>query len=167
MILRVEIDYVDFRRVYQDLQRAEPEMTKQMVRDFKEEVKPFAQKVARGVPHSAPLSGMDHKGRTRWAKVNGTSTFKPSGGRGRVAFGLKFSSQGAGYALAELAGTRSNGRTPQGQAFIRNLAIRNPLLYGKYGRFLFRAYLPHKQEMIRLADNVLNKFVARFNGKRL
>lgn len=54
------------KETLRDLQKLEPELRKQINKDIRRTVKPVADFINSNIPGQAPLSGMDHSGRTGW-----------------------------------------------------------------------------------------------------
>ena len=54
------------KETLRDLQKLEPETRKQINKDIRRTVKPVADHINSNIPSSAPLSGMNHSGRTGW-----------------------------------------------------------------------------------------------------
>ena len=54
------------KETLRDLQKLEPETRKQINKDIRRTVKPVADHINSNIPAAAPLSGMDHAGRTGW-----------------------------------------------------------------------------------------------------
>ena len=54
------------KETLRDLQKLEPETRKQINKDIRRTVKPVADHINSNIPASAPLSGMNHSGRTGW-----------------------------------------------------------------------------------------------------
>ena len=54
------------KETLRDLQKLEPETRKQINKDIRRTVKPVADHINNNIPSAAPLSGMDHNGRTGW-----------------------------------------------------------------------------------------------------
>lgn len=144
------IKFLGVKEALRTMQQIEPEMYKQLRKDIRSITAPAVSAVKSAVPTVAPLSGMNHNGRTAWNGVNVTTNITP-GQRSR-AFGsttanlVAISSTGKngqyGFNIADMAGRGSgrgsrpknitrpyqrNGRTVQhrlngqGQAMIRNL----------------------------------------------
>ena len=54
------------KETLRDLQKLEPETRKQINKDIRRTVKPVADHINNNIPSAAPLSGMNHNGRTGW-----------------------------------------------------------------------------------------------------
>ena len=111
-------------------------LDKQLVKDARKNLRTAAQPVARAVksniPREAPMTGMQHMGRTGWklsgVKVNVKVNFSKKaerkgtslvsivvGGKG------KLSSGSAAFQIADMAGRKARGKTASGRAMISKL----------------------------------------------
>jgi len=96
-----------------ELRRLEPEIRKEIGRDIQRLVRPVAQEINRSIPAEAPLSGMNHAGRTGWSNRRNvavrTDTRRPRRmlteppGTSTVAV-IKISTKGAPVAITDMAG---------------------------------------------------------------
>jgi len=96
-----------------DLGKVEPDLRKKLNRQIRDVVKPVLDEINNEIPKQAPLSGMEHSGRTGWAKrknvvlkidarrprrnVNAVSSSK------QVSL-VKIITKGAPVAIADMAG---------------------------------------------------------------
>lgn len=123
------------------LRQVEPEMYKQFRKDIRSITQPAVVKIRQVTPVVAPLSGMNNNGPKGWSKVNVTTAITPSqrsravGSTTSNLVAIKASGRNKqyGFDIADMAGRRSNGRTPQGQALISGLNQRR----GKPSRFVY------------------------------
>ena len=179
-----------------DMKKLDPEAIKALRKKLKTELGPSAKRIAAQVPTQAPLSGMMHSGRTRWTGAKALVSFAPSRiRRGKdthpvVSIVLSGKGSGAGFDIAEIAGSRNNKFTRsrskeftrarasspirtlqngQGRAFVEKLSERAPWKF-KAGRFGFGYFLKEKKEMQKIATSILmdqakeyNRTIARRN----
>lgn len=173
------------------LKNIDQEAVKALRAEMKSAILPTAQKIAAKVPTQAPLSGMIHSGRTRWTGAVGRVAFTPAKIRkGKdthpiVSVVLKGKGTGAGFDIAEIAGSRNNSFTKsrskeftrtggsrkirtaqrgQGRAFVDKLTFRAPWGY-KAGRFGFGYFLQEKNTLQKIAEGILEKHAKSFNKK--
>jgi hypothetical protein len=165
MPVRPVIEGADFRSSLKMLKTVDPDIVKDLRRSLRSAVGPDAKAIAAAMPRTAPLSGMANRGRLAWAgKFSGTVVLTPGRGRRGVSnlVGLRIrGNPDAGFRMAELAGSRSRGSTPQGRAMIANLPG-NP----RGGRFAYARFVKDRANLIKKAEQVIESFVGRLN-KRL
>jgi len=77
----------EIKQLLRELDRLEPGLKKQLVRDAKSIGKPIASIIKSQIPKTAPLSGMAHQGRTGWGagKPANSVTVKFRSGRSRIS----------------------------------------------------------------------------------
>jgi hypothetical protein len=109
-------------------------------------------------------------GRLGWGPRKGVVGFTPGKNRANatnlVAIRIQsvpLSGQ-AGFMFAELAGTRSNGFTPEGQNFISVLNSRYPMT-GKSGRFFYRQFRLLRPDIVKLAESILNSTFEKIDAE--
>lgn len=173
------------------LKNIDEEAVKALRAEMKSAILPTAQQIAAKVPTQAPLSGMMHAGKTRWTGAKARVAFTPSKiRRGKdthpiVSIVLQGRGTGAGFDIAEIAGSRNNSFTKprsrefirrgasekirtrqngQGAAFVRGLQSRSPFTF-KAGRFGFGNFLLEKMRLQKIAHGILAKQVKSFNKK--
>lgn len=153
------------------LKEVDPELVKEFKKEMRTAIKPIAVAIADIVPpeNSPPLSGMrSGYTRLRWAGVKGTVSITPGKKKGasRLVSIVVQAKPDAGFKMAELAGSRSDGYTPQGEAMIRGLRSRFPLPgSGKGGRFAFTKFREERPEVVRIAVDIMNKYLDEVNRK--
>lgn len=106
------------RETLQLLDGVQPGSIKELRKDIKTIIEPSLSAIRSNVPGSAPLSGMNHYGRTRFAgpKVTsqlllGTSKFKDTTPLIRIE--VKSDPDSAGFEIADMAGRRTLKQGPQ------------------------------------------------------
>lgn len=164
MVVRPTLRAEGVREVIAELRKVSPELVKQLRKDLRSGVAPTAKAVAAAYPKAPPLSGMDNEGRLGWGRVRGSVSITP----GRSRRFRQYSSlvaikatgtPDAGVRMAELAGSRSNGSSPQGQNMIAVLNRRHPMR-GRGGRFAFDTFRKNRDQVVRVADEVIRRYAA-------
>ena len=189
-MIRAEVDQAAIKLLISRVKEVDPSMMKAFTKDFKSDLEPYAASVANAVPAFAPLKGFLHQGRTSWSKPTGKVVARLSAGAGRAAFMIRVEgTKGklAGLKIGDLAGyknkipskpmvagyTRSDGiEVPaykntgnQGRALVRALEASSPLYNGRGGRYVFRAYIMKKPQIIAAADAAFTKFAQEASRK--
>ncbi len=182
---RVSVDNVNM--VVRELKQFERTAVRDLRSDLKISLGPLAQEIAARIPREPPLSGMRHRGRTRWRGVNKPVVeFTPgrsrSGGNKLVNIRFTGGARGLGFDYAELAGIRrrpargmsrpyerrdrpgtfQHRLNGQGDAFINALAQetgRGP------GRFMFLQAVKKRPQLILLATKSLDSAARKVNRR--
>jgi hypothetical protein len=157
-------------------------LLKELKKDLAEGIKPIANKIQLSVPALAPLSGMNHNGRSRWDAVKTRVSFTPGAAiKGRqyqplislVVTGKK----GLGFDYAELAGInrrkpapksrswtdqygniRRTAQNGQGAAFTRGLG-------GKPGRYAFATVKNNYSQITAVTIKIIESYASKINAK--
>lgn len=163
-----EIDAAELRKVLKVLNALEPDTTKTLRAELKSKLSPVAEQVASAVPRIAPLSGFANNGRTRWDQVKGKVSFTPGKSRQNatnlIAIRVDIpASGGAGPMIAELAGSRSSGKTRSGQVMIEKLNERKQMK-GRGGRYAYAQFRLLRVDIIRIATDIVNGTFKKFEG---
>lgn len=172
------VQLIGVKETFKELKAVEPTVYKQLIKDIRKVAKPAASKIRSAIPAVAPLSGMNHNGKSAWSGVKVSTRVTPSG---RAGFGstearlvqIQTQSTGTNYGveMADMAGRGSgtgrrpsnmskpferNGKTMQytkngqGQAMIRNLPA-------KASRYIYPAaesVVPQIQiEVLKIIDD--------------
>jgi len=182
---RISVENVD--SVIRELKDFERTAVRELRSDLKASLNPIAAEIAGRISREPPLSGMRHRGRTRWRGVNKPVVeFRPGKSRrgGERLVNIRFTggARGLGFDYAELAGIRrrpakamsrpyekrnqsgtfQHRLNGQGDAFIQNLAQetgRGP------GRFMFLEALRYRPQMFALALKSLNDAANKVNRR--
>lgn len=166
------------------LKRFEPDVLKELRKEFRSELKPLAGAIASRVNSEITprLQSRDyemfHNGRTAWNGVQGTTSVLASSRKTVAKMVFKGVGGELGFEYAELAGierrpprARSKGwysTTPgyhsytyagQGKVFNERLTRD----FGKPGRFVFKRFLKNRDELDRKGQKVADKFSKRVN----
>jgi hypothetical protein len=112
----ISVDQQDLNRVIRQLKDIDDQSVRTLRTKLKVGLGPYAAKIQADIPKDPPLSGMRHRGRTKWRGVNkpvvsfypGRSTKKGSvGERNLLVITVTGGKRGLGFDYAELAGIRS------------------------------------------------------------
>lgn len=169
--MRAEVDAQDIARVVRVLRKVEPSLVAELRTSMKSGILPIARSIeARVNSNPVPLSGMNRESATRtnryrWAKAKASVSVTPGYSRrsaNLVTIQYRVPKDRAGLAIAENAGTKSRGATPQAQFFIRRIEEVAPG-WPKGGRFLYRAFMPYKSAVYGLGENILKRWIAKTN----
>jgi hypothetical protein len=162
------IDAQGVRETIAELRKLDPGLVSALRKDMRSSLKPFAQEIKEALPMTAPLSGMDHNGDTRY--LPSTVTVSLTTGRSKkhptlsalASIRVTPRNKSRGLYLAELAGTRSNGYTPQGRNLIAVLNERRQMRVPA-GRFIYDTFRRNKNQIFVIAISVLNKHLDQVN----
>jgi len=118
-------DVEGVREAMKVLAAIEPALKRQAMKDIKTAAEPLRAAIAISIPASAPLSGMDHRGRTGW-QASGARTVGTKYGGKRIAGTnswplVSILVKGVAGSIYDMAGAGSGGGTPQGSALIAGL----------------------------------------------
>lgn len=152
------------------LKRMEKELFTQMRKEMKGEIGSQSSDIVNSIPVVEPLSGFNHTGRTSWGGVKASVALTPNkysqGNDYHPLVSIKVTASGSkvGYDIAEIAGSRTEGRDRRGKALIRNLNDRYPWK-GKAGRFGFKKFLQLQPALAKAALEILDKYMREFNNR--
>lgn len=142
-------------------------------KELKSAILPSAKKIAAQIPTTAPMSGMNHSGRTRWTGAQAKVSFAPARIRkGKdthpiVSIVVVGKAQGAGFDIAEIAGSadlKFSKNRRKGLAFLNVLETRATWSYAA-GRFGFGYFLREKKDLQEIAERILYRQAQEFNEK--
>lgn len=167
-----KLDASQVRRALNLLKSIDEEAVKDLRTDLKTRLSPFATQIANAAPPAGepPLTGMANNGRLGWGPRKGTVGFTPGKNRANATNLVAIRVQSvpvsgqAGFMLAELAGTRSNGFTNSGANLVSVLGQRAPLT-GKGGRYFYKQFRSLRPDIVKLAESILNKTFARIDAE--
>ena len=165
MPVRPVIEGADFRSALTMLKTVDPDMVKDLRKSLRSALGSEARQIAGAMPTTPPLSGMANQGRLAWpSRFSGTVVLSPGRRRrGGVSslVGLRVrGNPDAGFRMAELAGSRSSGVTPQGRAMIANLPGS-----ARGGRFAYAKFMKDRANLLRKAERVIADFVRQLNQR--
>jgi len=168
-VLRPEIDAAVLKRLSAELKDIDPGLARQMTKDLKSGLVPFAESIQREMQQDSPLSGMVHSGRTGWSPAIVKVSATPGSGWGRsiARIVIEGKPNPAMLKIAEFAGSSNRTKsTGPGKSLIDNLDAKGfKLVKGRGGRFGFATYYKKQPEMLRIIEKVINDFI-RLTNKR-
>lgn len=156
-----------FRNVLSMLKKIEPDSQKILGRELKSDLQPMANQIASVFPTTSPLIGMEGSARTSWGPVRGRTAFTP--GRSRrnatnlVSIRIEAGERSVGTVIAELAGSRTQGKTPSGAAMIDRLN-RDKQMKGRGGRYAYSQFRLLRPDVVRIATQIINGTFKKFEG---
>lgn len=158
----------DIRKVVKLLRTVEPNLLKQLRKDMRNDIKPYAAMVTKSEPKSidVPTGFLAPRHATRWTPSKSSISFTPgkrrkarSGESNLLSIAINPVESGArGYYIMELAGTRSSGSSPQGQHLISLLNGRFNNPNPKAGRFFWKAFFDMKSQIVGLGEKSIQAF---------
>ena len=167
------IKAADLRVLLAELKNVDPGLRKALQKEMRDDLRPLVRELQGGIPKPSPLSGFasaEAGSRYKWASVTG-KTVTPLGKRAKKpgfypVVSMSFRSRGkvAGFEIMELAGSKSSGSTPQGRGMIRALNRVAPIV-GGLGRFLIPDGKKKAPEAIRIARDIIEKYVGKVNRR--
>lgn len=187
----VSVPAQDISKAMRELRSIDQGMAKQLRRDIKSVMKPYGDELAGELPSSPPLSGMAHKGRSRYNGARASVRFAPgrfnaSERQFKPLISISLTGRGTsvGFDIAEMAGsaglrnsvsrtrsftrggvemTRRHSRS-QGKKFVKALQNQAPFKF-KGGRFLYGEFLKRRKPIQKDAVKILNSFAKSFNRR--
>ena len=175
MPAQLSVREADLRNVLRELRQLDPNLRKQLQKDMKSGLAPTVDRLAGAVPKQSPLSGFATRSSRgtayNWGAVRG-NTLTPLGKRAKKpgfvpVVSMRFRSRGktnAGFEIMELAGSKTQGKTPQGRAMISALNGRFPIRQG-LGRFVIPDAKDEAPEVLRIAKGIIERYVALVNRR--
>jgi hypothetical protein len=162
------ITVVGVKETLRELSKLEPDLRKEIVKDFKQIVKPVIDEVRGNLPTEPPLSGFARSWKGGAIFPWGTTTVSKSIAakvdtrkRGNSLAVLKVVLKSAGGTVADMAGKRG-GSTPRGQIMIAELEKR----FGRASRFMWPGYERRAQDVQDEIEKVADK-IADATSRRL
>lgn len=167
--LRAEVDARDMARVASVLRKVDRELLNDLGRSMRSGLGGTAKEIAaKANANGAPLSGMtNNNGATKWGNVRATISTRP--GRNRFGWGdlvtinVDAGRNARGMYIAEFAGSKNPNGSPtdaRGPWFVGMLNIRVPG-WQKGGRYVYRAFMPFKDNIYRLAESLVERWTDR------
>jgi hypothetical protein len=167
-VIRPEVDANAIKRLVAELKAIDPGLARQLGKDLKSDLLPFASNIQREMPSESPLSGMVHNGRTGWSPAIVKVSATPGAGWGRsiARIVIEGKPKPAMLKIAEFAGSSNYTKsTGPGMSLVKALDRRYPLVKGRGGRFGFRAYYKKQPEMLAIIEKVIDRFVKMTNKR--
>lgn len=158
------LDAAEVRKVIRILKDIDPLIVKDLRKELRGQLLPTARQIASIVPVEPPLSKMRNNGATGWSPVVGKTSFTPGKSRraatSLVSIRIEPRSGQRGFYIAEIAGSRSSGKTASGIAMIQNLNERQPMS-GRGGRYAYAEFRALRPEVVSIAERILNDTFAK------
>jgi hypothetical protein len=169
--MRAEVNAQDLAMVAKILRRVDKELLNDLGRSMRTGIGGTARKIADSAnSNGAPLSGMtNHNGATQWGNVKATISTRP--GRQRFGWGdlvtinVDAGRNARGMYISEFAGSKNPNGSPtdaRGPWFVGMLNIRVPG-WQKGGRYVYKAFMPFKDSIYKLAESLTEKWLDRVN----
>lgn len=163
-----EVNQNDLRAALRQLKEVDADVVKDLRKDLRAQLGPMAQQIAQSVPTDPPLSGFSGEGPTSWTPVRGSVSFTPGSSRkaGNYLVSIRITPRGQrrGLYIAELAGSRTSGKTASGKAMVRNLNQRFPMIK-RGGRFAFKKFRTLRPNVVMLATRIVKNTTDKVNKK--
>ena len=168
---RAEVNAQDMAKVARILRKVDKELLNDLGRSMRSGIGGTARDIAATAnQNGAPLSGMtNHNGNTKWGNVKASISTRP--GRQRFGWGdlvtinVDAGRASRGMYIAEFAGYKNSNGSPtdaRGPWFVGMLNLRVPG-WDKGGRYVYRAFMPFKATIYRLAESLVEKWTDRVN----
>jgi len=175
---------MDLDRALYELRKADKDLFNQMRREFRKEMRPIANELKGNIPRGgSPLSGMSRSQRiakTRMSveerspfvwKLPGTKIdvgTRRSGRRGTQSIVRIVFTDKRPFSAFSVLETAREGRGFRGNNMVKGISDKYPN-YGK-GRWVIQQFYDRRNEMVRIAGQIVGKYVSGVNrrlGKRL
>lgn len=174
--LNTSIEVAGVKEALHTLNRIDKEARRQLTRDYKEIVAPMINTAKILTPATPPLSGMAYRWNPGnrgdvfpWDDAKSDKGMKPfvSGKKPKsfggftshlATFGIRWSAPGAD--VVEMSG-KGNVPTAKGKEMVAVLTAR----YGEPGRFLWRAYEQHKDEVEAGVEKLVKDLMRMLNER--
>jgi len=168
-VIRPEIDATLIKRLVAELKDIDPALARQLGKDLKSDLLPFASSIQSAMPSESPLSGMAHTGRTGWSPAIVKVSATPGAGWGKsiARIVIEGKPRPAALKIAEFAGSSNYTKsTGPGRSLSKNLDDEGfPLVKGRGGRFGFANYYRKQPEMLQIIQKVIDRFVKLTNKR--
>jgi hypothetical protein len=173
MSVRAEVDARDIARVARVLRKVDKELLNDLGRSMRSGIGGTARDIAaKANANGAPLSGMrGHNGNTKWGNVRASVSTRPgrmrSGWGDLVTINVDAGKTSRGMYISEFAGSKNPNGSPfdaRGPWFVGMLNLRVPG-WDKGGRYVYRAFMPFKDNIYRLAESLVEKWSERVSGE--
>lgn len=168
-MIRPEFDATLIKRLTVELKEIEPGLARQLGKNIKSDLLPFASSIQREMPSESPLSGMVHGGRTGWSPAIVKVSATPGAGYGRsiARIVIEGKPRPAALKIAEFAGSSSYTKsTGPGRSLSKNLDDAGfKLVKGRGGRFGFAAYYRKQPEMLAIIGRIIDRYIDIVNKR--
>lgn len=141
------IQAIGLKEALRDLNKLDPALRREISKDIRQVVKPLVDTINGRVPGGAPLSGMNHNGRTGWARRKAVAikldTRKPRNHPNRpfhdIVSVVRVSTKDAPTAIVDMAGKAGGGSSRRPPQYRRpNFASALSSRLGQPSRFMWR-----------------------------
>lgn len=160
----LEVEKIDpklFQSALKILKETNENVTKDLRTELSTALQPYATKLAFQMPEVSPLKGMTTgSGPYQYKRPVGKVSLTPGSSRANKTklLALTLNSGSArGFYIIELAGTRSKGKTADGQIMIRRLNKDQPLTGKRGGRYAWREFLGIFGDVQRISEEIINR----------
>lgn len=168
----LEIDARSLERAVERMQKFDPAMRKQLVKDIKGPMKRALPSVVSAVPSMPPIGGstpLRSGVYKNWGSVKGLIRTYPNAQPGRAIALMGVDGQGAEMSkylmITETAGSRNpGGRSARGRGFINALNSVSRM-NGRGGRFVWKEWLQVRPQIRSDVINILDRYIKRFNKR--
>jgi len=163
------VTVVGIKETLRELNKIEPELRKEIIKDFRQVVKPVVDQIKRALPVEAPLSGFARswtQGNNQKTPWNGATVAKSvtskidTRKRGKSLAVMKIIMKSPAGAIADMAG-KKGGNSPQGQIMIAALERR----YGRASRFMWPSYIDKANEIEGGVEQIVEKVIDATNRR--
>ncbi len=156
------------RQAVKHLREVDPQLVKDLRKDLRTKISPFAKQVADAVPVQPPMSGFGNLSPTGWSAVRPSVSMTPGRSRktGNHLVSIRVTPIGGrrGLFIGELAGSRSNGSVERGRRMINVLNTRFPMK-GRGGRFAYTKFRLLRPDAMKLAFGIVERTVGDINRR--
>ena len=168
----MSIQVVGLKETLRDLNKLDPALRREIGRDIRRIVKPVADTVNQRIPEGAPLSGMNHQGRTGWSNrkpvVVKTDTRKPRYRPGRpfrdIVSVIRVGTKDAPTAIVDMAGKAGGNNSRRGPQYQRpNFARALSSRHGPPSRFMWRDIDGHVEAVVTELQPVIERIEDAMN----
>jgi len=158
----------DFQNLVRELKKVDADLVNEFRKEFRQEMKPLADKLAGNIPAKSPLSGWVGSNGAQlpylWRKTNASITAgSRSKGRGRASREVvSINFKQPAFNILELAGVANKGKdkggmTYRGENLVKGLAKKGfPL--GDRGRWVIPQYYKMQPQVREKAIKILQKY---------
>jgi len=156
------------RQAVKHLREVDPQLVKDLRKDLRTKVSPFAKQVAEAFPPEPIISGMRSNTRLGWSAARASVSVTPGRSRktGNHLVSIRVNPVGGrvGILLAEAAGRASSGQVPRGRNMIKGLNSRQQMK-GKAGRFAYTKFRLLRPDAMKLAFGIVERTVGDINRR--
>jgi hypothetical protein len=163
------VTVVGIKETLRELNKIEPELRKEIIKDFRQVVKPVVNEVRQSLPNQPTLSGFGRSWKAGkifpWDTGIVSKSVIPkidTRKRGNALAVMKVIMRSAGGTVTDMAGKRG-GSTTRGQIMIANLERR----FGRASRFMWPAYERKANEIEGGVEQIVEKVTDATNRRMI